>query len=140
MKFVCLFVFVEINQAEPFFKDPNRHSEMADPLLKGNFPKKSLNQAVAVSAMCLNEDPSVRPLISDVVTALSYLWTGAEEEAEAGMPSPRPPPPQSSIPKLDDDHKNDSAKERQRAIAEAMEWGSNSRDQNTRSSLASQDS
>ncbi|KAI5679986.1 hypothetical protein M9H77_01213 [Catharanthus roseus] len=126
--------------AEPFFKDPNRHSEMADPLLKGNFPKKSLNQAVAVSAMCLNEDPSVRPLISDVVTALSYLWTGAEEEAEAGMPSPRPPPPQSSIPKLDDDHKNDSAKERQRAIAEAMEWGSNSRDQNTRSSLASQDS
>lgn len=46
---------------------------MADPLLKNKFPERSLNQAVGVAAMCLQEEPSVRPLISDVVAALTTL-------------------------------------------------------------------
>ncbi|KAL0864848.1 hypothetical protein Bca101_043966 [Brassica carinata] len=62
-----------VTWAQPIFRDPTRFPQLADPLLRGEFPEKSLNQAVAVAAMCLNEEPMVRPLISDVVTALSFL-------------------------------------------------------------------
>ncbi|CAH2052634.1 unnamed protein product [Thlaspi arvense] len=61
------------SQTQPIFRDPSRFPELADPLLRGEFPEKSLNQVVAVAAMCLHKEPSVRPLISDVVTALSFL-------------------------------------------------------------------
>lgn len=37
------------------------------------YPTKGLNQAVAVAAMCLNEEASARPFMSDVVSALSFL-------------------------------------------------------------------
>ncbi|KAF3650843.1 putative serine/threonine-protein kinase RLCKVII [Capsicum annuum] len=59
--------------AQPIFKNTKRFREMADPLLKNKFPERSLNQAVGVAAMCLQEEPSVRPLIGDVVAALTTL-------------------------------------------------------------------
>lgn len=46
---------------------------MADPLLDNRFPLKGLYQALAISSMCLQEEASSRPLISDVVTALTFL-------------------------------------------------------------------
>lgn len=46
---------------------------MADPLLEGKYPIKGLYQALAVAAMCLQEEAATRPLISDVVTALEFL-------------------------------------------------------------------
>lgn len=46
---------------------------MADPLLEGNYLVKALYQALAVAAMCLQEEADTRPLISDVVTALEFL-------------------------------------------------------------------
>jgi len=46
---------------------------MADPLLHGHYPMRGLYQALAVAAMCLQEQAATRPLIADVVTALSYL-------------------------------------------------------------------
>ncbi|XP_018480033.2 probable serine/threonine-protein kinase PBL24 [Raphanus sativus] len=71
-----------ITWAQPIFRKPNRFPELADPLLRGEFPEKSLNQAIAVAAMCLHEEPTFRPLISDVVTALSYMST--ETDASSG--------------------------------------------------------
>ncbi|GAB2284670.1 Probable serine/threonine-protein kinase pbl23 [Dionaea muscipula] len=59
--------------AQPLFKDKSKFTLMADPLLEGNYPIKGLYQALAVAAMCLQEEASTRPLISDVVTALEYL-------------------------------------------------------------------
>ncbi|KAK4366450.1 hypothetical protein RND71_014330 [Anisodus tanguticus] len=59
--------------AQPIFRNPKRFREMADPVLKSRFPERSLNQAVGVAAMCLQEEPSVRPLISDAVAALTTL-------------------------------------------------------------------
>ncbi|KAI3784159.1 hypothetical protein L1987_43253 [Smallanthus sonchifolius] len=59
--------------AQPYFRESKRFPEMADPQLKGSFPDKSLNQAVGVAAMCVQDDPSVRPMISDAVAALSFL-------------------------------------------------------------------
>ncbi|KAF5741257.1 serine/threonine-protein kinase [Tripterygium wilfordii] len=112
-------------EAEPVFKDPSRYPELADPLLQGDFPIRGLNQAVAVAAMCLHEEASVRPLISDVVTALSFLGSGPEATAAilpCGITEQNiNAAANSAAPE------EDSAKERQRAVAEAMEWGSHSR-------------
>ncbi|KAF8391519.1 hypothetical protein HHK36_023824 [Tetracentron sinense] len=60
-------------EAQPLFKDKMKFMLMADPLLEGKYPIKGLYQALAVAAMCLQEEASTRPLISDVVTALEYL-------------------------------------------------------------------
>lgn len=128
-----------VTWALPIFKEPNRFPELADPLLQGDFPLRGLNQAVAVAAMCLQEEPSVRPLMSDVVTALSFL---------SMVPAITTSPPLGNItsPPSDDnkimDHdkthcQEDSKRERQQAVAEAIEWGSNSRHNQMRSRAGS---
>ena len=53
---------------------------MADPLLEGKYPIKGLYQALAVAAMCLQEEAETRPTMSDVVTALEYLGVTKVEE------------------------------------------------------------
>ncbi|XP_034698801.1 probable serine/threonine-protein kinase PBL23 [Vitis riparia] len=62
-----------ISWAAPLFRDKKKFTLMADPLLEGKYPVKSLYQALAVAAMCLQEEASTRPLISDVVAALEFL-------------------------------------------------------------------
>ncbi|GER33143.1 protein kinase superfamily protein [Striga asiatica] len=59
--------------ARPLFRDRRKFPKMADPLLHGHYPMRGLYQALAVAAMCLQEQAATRPLIADVVTALSYL-------------------------------------------------------------------
>ncbi|OMO64870.1 hypothetical protein COLO4_31745 [Corchorus olitorius] len=59
--------------AEPLFKDRQKFTFMADPVLEGQYPVKGLYQALAVAAMCLQEEADTRPLIGDVVTALEFL-------------------------------------------------------------------
>ncbi|XP_011009929.1 PREDICTED: serine/threonine-protein kinase CDL1 [Populus euphratica] len=67
-----------ISWAQPKFKDPKKYPDMADPLLNKQFPEKDLNQVVAIAAMCLQDESSARPLMSDVVTALSFLSTATD--------------------------------------------------------------
>ncbi|CAI9087809.1 OLC1v1021984C1 [Oldenlandia corymbosa var. corymbosa] len=62
-----------ISWAKPLFKDKTLFTTIADPLLEGKYPMKALYQAVAVAAMCLQDEANTRPLIGDVVTALEYL-------------------------------------------------------------------
>ncbi|GMY31363.1 probable serine/threonine-protein kinase PBL23 [Fagus crenata] len=73
--------------AQPLFKDRRKFTTMADPVLEGKYPVKGLYQALAVAAMCLQEEADTRPLISDVVTALEFLAItkneGAYEEDSA---------------------------------------------------------
>ncbi|KAK8524344.1 hypothetical protein V6N12_029210 [Hibiscus sabdariffa] len=59
--------------AEPLLKDRQKFLMIADPLLQENYPVKALFQALAVAAMCLQEDADSRPLIGDVVTAVEFL-------------------------------------------------------------------
>ncbi|XP_064975704.1 probable serine/threonine-protein kinase PBL26 [Musa acuminata AAA Group] len=68
--------------ALPMFRDQKRYPELVDPLLQGDYPAKGLSQAVAVAAMCLQEEASVRPLMADVVKALSFLTTAADSLPE----------------------------------------------------------
>lgn len=53
---------------------------MADPLLEGKYPQKGLYQALAIAAMCLQEDDMARPLISDIVTALEYVCLSSQPQ------------------------------------------------------------
>ncbi|MBA0867922.1 hypothetical protein Goshw_006070 [Gossypium schwendimanii] len=66
--------------AEPLFEDRQKFELMVDPLLKGNYPKKGLCQALAVAAMCLQEEAESRPLIADVVTAIEFLARPKDSE------------------------------------------------------------
>ncbi|XVF56472.1 hypothetical protein PTKIN_Ptkin06aG0123800 [Pterospermum kingtungense] len=67
--------------AQPIFREPKQFPEMADPLLKKRFPERGLNQAVAIAAMCLQDEAAARPLMSDIVTALSFLSIATEENS-----------------------------------------------------------
>ncbi|KAH7297231.1 hypothetical protein KP509_26G060500 [Ceratopteris richardii] len=62
-----------VSWAQPLFKDRKKFYLMADPLLCGRYPLRGLYQAIAVAAMCLQDDAATRPVIGDVVTALNYL-------------------------------------------------------------------
>ncbi|KAI5006503.1 hypothetical protein ZWY2020_033746 [Hordeum vulgare] len=62
-----------VSWARPLFKDQRKFPKMADPLLRGRFPKRGLYQALAIAAMCLQEKSRNRPLIREVAAALSYL-------------------------------------------------------------------
>lgn len=68
---------------------------MADPLLQGRYPMRGLYQALAVAAMCLQEQAATRPLIGDVVTALTYLASqtydpnAASQSIRVGPSTPR---------------------------------------------------
>ncbi|KAK1357361.1 putative serine/threonine-protein kinase PBL5 [Heracleum sosnowskyi] len=59
--------------ARPLFKDRKKFYQMVDPALQGHYPVRGLYQALAIAAMCVQEEPSMRPVVADVVTALSYL-------------------------------------------------------------------
>ncbi|KAF6136034.1 hypothetical protein GIB67_006926 [Kingdonia uniflora] len=76
--------------ARPLFKDRRKFGKMADPLLQGRYPMRGLYQALAVAAMCLQEQASTRPLIGDVVTALSYLASQTyDRNTRVGPSTPR---------------------------------------------------
>ncbi|KAM2840983.1 hypothetical protein PS2_029305 [Malus domestica] len=59
--------------ARPMFRDRKKFSIMVDPLLQGHYPVRGLYQALAIAAMCVQEQPNMRPVITDIVTALHYL-------------------------------------------------------------------
>ncbi|PIN17201.1 Serine/threonine protein kinase [Handroanthus impetiginosus] len=65
--------------SRPFLKDRRKFVQMVDPLLEGHFSTRSLHHAIAITTMCLQEQASFRPLISDIVMALEYLASQAED-------------------------------------------------------------
>ncbi|XP_047950943.1 serine/threonine-protein kinase PBL27-like [Salvia hispanica] len=73
--------------ARPLFKDRRKFPKMADPLLQGRYPMRGLYQALAVAAMCLQEQAATRPLIGDVVTALTYLASQSYDPNAPGSQS-----------------------------------------------------
>ncbi|KAL8551479.1 hypothetical protein ACS0TY_000541 [Phlomoides rotata] len=79
--------------ARPLFKDRRKFSQMADPVLQGQYPARGLYQALAVAAMCVQEQPTMRPLMADVVTALTYLasqkYNPESQRPSSGSSTPR---------------------------------------------------
>lgn len=75
-----------VNWSRPFFKDRRKFVQLVDPLLQGRFPVRCLHHAIAITAMCLQEQPKFRPLISDVLVALEYLASQPyNSEARSGV-------------------------------------------------------
>ncbi|CAK9145529.1 unnamed protein product [Ilex paraguariensis] len=89
--------------ARPLFKDRRKFPKMADPLLQGRYPMRGLYQALAVAAMCLQEQAATRPLIGDVVTALTYLASQIYDPNAANGQSNRVGP---STPRSREDRRN----------------------------------
>lgn len=89
--------------ARPLFKDRRKFPKMADPLLQGRYPMRGLYQALAVAAMCLQEQAATRPLIGDVVTALSYL---ASQIYDPNAPAAQTSRIGTSNPRVREDGKN----------------------------------
>ncbi|GMN25936.1 hypothetical protein TIFTF001_001132 [Ficus carica] len=116
-----------VSWAQPFFRDPKRFPDLADPLLNGQFPEKDLNQIVAIAAMCLQDEPSARPLISDVVTTLSFLSTTPSECIPASLPAPTPQDGENSDGKSSK-HENADSEEDQDSEGSGDEESSESED------------
>ncbi|CAN0897896.1 Probable serine/threonine-protein kinase PBL26, partial [Linum grandiflorum] len=117
-----------VTWAQPMFKDQSGFRELADPLLKDDFPVRALNQAVAVAAMCLQEDAGGRPLMSDVVSAISFLATPPRSADELpATPAEEKSDDSGEFRKKKEAVDAENAQERKRAVAEAIEWGANSR-------------
>uniref|UniRef100_A0A0D3FV90 non-specific serine/threonine protein kinase n=1 Tax=Oryza barthii TaxID=65489 RepID=A0A0D3FV90_9ORYZ len=133
-------------RARPLFNDRRKLPKMADPGLEGRYPMRGLYQALAVASMCIQSEAASRPLIADVVTALSYLasqkydpnTTPSSKKAgggeagralsrndEAGSsghksPSSKDSPREQQLPGILND--------RERMVAEAKMWGENWRE------------
>ncbi|KAL6616817.1 hypothetical protein ACP70R_039087 [Stipagrostis hirtigluma subsp. patula] len=74
--------------ARPMLRDGKRYRELADPLLRGDFPERDLKQAVAVAAMCLQDEATARPLMSDAAVTLAYLAEAAAGAQHQPLPLP----------------------------------------------------
>ncbi|XP_010247085.1 PREDICTED: serine/threonine-protein kinase CDL1-like isoform X2 [Nelumbo nucifera] len=72
-----------VSWSRPFFKDRRKFVQLVDPQLQGRFPLRCLHHAIAITAMCLQEQPTFRPLIADIVVALEYL---ASQPFKADIP------------------------------------------------------
>lgn len=82
-------------QARPLFKDRRKFCQMADPVIQGRYPPGGLRQALAGAAMCVQEQPNLRPVIADVVTALNYLasqkFDPMAQPVQSSLFAPSPP-------------------------------------------------
>lgn len=170
----CVYEIIECRvflslQARPLFNDRRKFSKLADPRLQGRYPMRGLYQALAVASMCIQEQAATRPLIGDVVTALSYLANQAYDpntshgyrgsgdkddkrnRDERGGRISRNDEGGGSGRRwdLDGSEKDDSPKEtarmlnrdleRERAVAEAKMWGENWREKRRQSAQGSFD-
>ncbi|KAJ0237217.1 Receptor-like kinase LIP2 [Hirschfeldia incana] len=75
-----------VSWAQPLFGDPKKYPDMADPVLENKFSERGLNQAVAIASMCVQEEATTRPLISDVMVALSFLSMSTEDGVPTTVP------------------------------------------------------
>nr|GMD65412.1 probable serine/threonine-protein kinase PBL7 [Ipomoea batatas] len=104
-----------VSWARPLFKDRKKFKQMADPMLQGQYPLRGLYQALAVAAMCVQEQPNMRPAIADVVTALSYLASQKFDPETQAAQNTRWSPSASPRMKKDSDKKQNGVNGSERA-------------------------
>lgn len=98
-----LIFFCTYFQSRPFLRDRKKFVQIVDPNLQGRFPLRCLHHAIAITAMCIQEQPHFRPLIGDIVVALEYLATlSSTPESHEGTCCA----PQQSQPQLDSNAKS----------------------------------
>ncbi|KAL6874378.1 hypothetical protein ACP4OV_013398 [Aristida adscensionis] len=143
-----------VSWARPLFNDRRKLPRMADPGLEGRYPMRGLYQALAVASMCIQSEAASRPLIADVVTALSYLASqtydpntgnkkaGAGDQRsrvgdngmvlfkndEAGSSGHKSPSKDREDSPRDAPGMTNKGLDRERMVAEAKMWGENWRE------------
>jgi serine/threonine protein kinase len=60
--------------ARPYLADVRRgYGRLADPALRGRYPRKALYQLAVVASLCLHEKPNLRPTMSEVTRAIDHV-------------------------------------------------------------------
>lgn len=75
--------------SQPYLKDRKRFNQLADPLLRGQYPPRSFYQLAVITSMCLQELPHNRPSSRDVVSALEYVASQPYMSAHASSKLPK---------------------------------------------------
>lgn len=88
------------SQSRQYLKDQKKFHHLVDPRLRGRYSRRCLNYAIAVTAMCLNEEAHFRPLISDIVVALEYLSAQSQSPPSRTNTSSHSEPPSVGGPPL----------------------------------------
>ncbi|KAL1820128.1 hypothetical protein ACET3Z_014997 [Daucus carota] len=127
-----------VQWALPLLRDRRDFVKLADPRLKGQFPRSSVRRAVEVALMCVQEESRARPGMREVVQALDYLLCkkyehegsrtnspGSDGLRTAESESQRNMKAVGSVKSSEDveAEKLNKERERQRAVAEAKMWG-----------------
>ncbi|RWW11915.1 hypothetical protein GW17_00024441 [Ensete ventricosum] len=79
--------------SRPFLGDRRKFHQLADPFLQGRYPPRPFHQLVVIASMCLQEQPHVRPIITDVVVALNHVASQPYTSAPDSKIMSSPPPP-----------------------------------------------
>ncbi|CAN6575174.1 unnamed protein product [Malus baccata var. baccata] len=126
-----------VEWARPFMKDHKNIAQLADPLLRGRFQVSILRKAFEVAFMCLREDASTRPSMTEVVLAMNYLtsrlYSEPDENKVVDKKNSEPNTPDETTAML----KKES--ERERAVAEAKMWGETWRDKRRQGAQSTDD-
>ncbi|KAG9446388.1 hypothetical protein H6P81_012516 [Aristolochia fimbriata] len=107
-----------VSWARPMFNDRRKFPKLADPRLQGQYPMRGLYQALAVASMCIQEQAATRPLIGDVVTALSYLASQSYDPKSA---------PSHSIREKDERRRAERQEDRGTRITKSNDGGGSGR-------------
>ncbi|CAE5956832.1 unnamed protein product [Arabidopsis arenosa] len=73
-----------VGWARPLFKDRRNFPKMVDPLLQGQYPVRGLYQALAISAMCVQEQPSMRPVEDAKLAERDFSGIGVLDPRNSG--------------------------------------------------------
>ncbi|KAK3008097.1 hypothetical protein RJ639_013644 [Escallonia herrerae] len=65
--------FADVEYLDPGKTFVQRSEEIDDPTLQGQYLVRGLYQTFAIATMCVQDQPNLRPVIVDVVMALTYL-------------------------------------------------------------------
>ncbi|CAN8292215.1 unnamed protein product [Cochlearia groenlandica] len=84
---VCLSCALK---SRSYLKDQKKFGHLVDPSLRGKYPRRCLNYAIAIIAMCLNEEAHYRPFIGDIVVALEYLAVQSQSHEARNVSSTSP--------------------------------------------------
>ncbi|KAI4974895.1 hypothetical protein ZWY2020_048502 [Hordeum vulgare] len=77
-----------LDWARPYLADVRKmYGRLADPALRGRFPRRALYQLAVVASLCLHDRPNLRPTMSDVTRAIDHVasqpWQPASASAGA---------------------------------------------------------
>uniref|UniRef100_A0A453Q8R6 Protein kinase domain-containing protein n=1 Tax=Aegilops tauschii subsp. strangulata TaxID=200361 RepID=A0A453Q8R6_AEGTS len=63
-----------LDWARPYLADVRKmYGRLADPALRGRFPRRALYQLAVVASLCLHDRPNLRPTMSDVTRAIDHV-------------------------------------------------------------------